>query len=78
MMGAASLQPGERFDLVSRHQPAVAGNVSGEDRGEFVLYRMDRHAWLLPVQYIDRRDWSASFQALSVTRKGRSNLIVRL
>jgi hypothetical protein len=46
--GAASLQPGERVDLVSRHQPAVAGNVSGEDRGEFALYRMDRHAWLLP------------------------------
>jgi hypothetical protein len=44
MMGAASLQPGERFDLVSRHQPAVAGNVSGEDRGEFALYRINRHA----------------------------------
>jgi hypothetical protein len=76
--GAASLQPGERVDLVSRHQPAVAGNVSGEDRGEFALYRMDRHAWLLPgAVYIDRRDWSASFQALSVSRKGRSNLMVR-
>jgi hypothetical protein len=46
--GAASVQPGQRVDLVSRHQPAVAGNVSGEDRGEFVLYQMDRHAWLLP------------------------------
>ena len=48
--GAASLQPGERADLVARHQPAVAGNVGGEDRGEFALYRMDRHAWLLPIR----------------------------
>ena len=48
--GAASLQPGERADLVARHQPAVAGNVGGEDRGEFALYRLDRHAWLLPVR----------------------------
>jgi len=75
---AARLQPGKRAGLVPRHQPAVAGNVSGEDRGEFALYRMDRHAWLLPgAVYIDRRDWSASFQALSVSRKGRSNLMVR-
>ena len=48
--GAARLQPGERADLVARHQPAVAGNVGGEDRGEFALYRMDRHAWLLPIR----------------------------
>ena len=47
---AARLQPGERADLVARHQPAVAGNVGGEDRGEFALYRMDRHAWLLPIR----------------------------
>jgi hypothetical protein len=47
---AACLQPGERADLIPRHQPAVAGNVSGEDRGEFALYRMDRHAWLLPIR----------------------------
>src|SRR5437868_1087103 len=31
----AGLQPGERANLVTRHQPAIAGNVSGEDRGEF-------------------------------------------
>ena len=42
--GAASLQPGERGHLVARHQPAVAGNVSGEDRREFAFYRMDGHA----------------------------------
>ena len=35
--------------FVARHQPAVAGDVGGEDRSEFVLYRMDRHAWLLPI-----------------------------
>jgi hypothetical protein len=70
MMARQAFSRAERVDLVSRHQPAVAGNVIGEDRGEFVLYRMDRHAWLLPVQYIDRRDWSVSFQALSVSRRG--------
>jgi hypothetical protein len=48
--GAARLQPGERTDLVARHQPAVAGNVRGEDRGQFALYRVDRHAWLLPTR----------------------------
>jgi hypothetical protein len=42
--GAASLQPGERADLVTRHQPAVAGNVGGKDRGQFSLYPIDRHA----------------------------------
>ena len=47
---AARLQPGERPDLVARHQPAIAGDVGGEDRGEFALYRMDRHAWLLPIR----------------------------
>ena len=48
--GAACLEPGERADLVTRHQPAVAGNVGGEDRGEFALYRMDGHAWLLHIR----------------------------
>src|SRR4051794_32235660 len=47
--GATSLQPRERADLVARHQPAVTGNVGGEDRSEFALNRMDRHAWLLPI-----------------------------
>jgi hypothetical protein len=47
---ATCLQPGERADLVARHQPAITGNVGGEDRGEFPLYRMDRHAWLLPIR----------------------------
>ena len=46
--GAARLQPRERADLVARHQPAVAGNVGGENRGEFAFDRPDRHAWLLP------------------------------
>jgi len=44
------VQLGERADLVARHQPAVAGNVGGEDRSQFALYRMDRHAWLLPIR----------------------------
>jgi hypothetical protein len=30
-------------------QPAVAGNVGSKDRGEFALYRLDGHAWLLPA-----------------------------
>jgi hypothetical protein len=47
---AASLQPSERADLIARHQPAVTGNVGGKDRGEFAHYRMDGHAWLLPVR----------------------------
>ncbi len=41
--GAACLQPGERADLVARHQSAVAGNVGGEDRGQFALYRLNGH-----------------------------------
>ena len=48
--GTARFQPGERADLVARHQPALASNVGGEDRGEFALYRVDRHAWLLSIQ----------------------------
>jgi len=47
---AARLQPGEGADLVARHQPAVAGDVGGENRGEFALYRMDGHVWHLPDQ----------------------------
>jgi hypothetical protein len=46
---AARLKPVERANLVMRHQPAVTGNVSGEDRCEFALYRLDRHIWLLPI-----------------------------
>ena len=46
--GAAGLQPGERAYLVARHQPAIAGNVGGKDRGEFALYRLDGHVWFLP------------------------------
>jgi hypothetical protein len=45
--GTASLPPGERADLVACHQTAVNGDVSGKGRGEFALYRMDRHARLL-------------------------------
>ena len=44
----ASLQPGERGNLVVRHQPAVASYVGGEDRSKFALYRLDGHIWLLP------------------------------
>jgi hypothetical protein len=29
---------------------AVAGNVGGEDRGQFALYRMDGHPRLLPIR----------------------------
>jgi len=46
----ASLQPGERGNLVARHQPAVASYVGGEDRSKFALYRLDGHLWLLPVR----------------------------
>jgi adenylate cyclase len=46
----ASLQPGERGNLVARHQPAVASYVGGEDRSKFALYRLDGHAWLLPIR----------------------------
>jgi len=41
---AASLQSGERADLVTRHQLAVAGNIGGKDCGQFSLYPIDRHA----------------------------------
>ncbi len=52
--GATCLKPGERTDLVPRHQPAVAGDVGGEDRSEFALYRLDRHAGFLPGPSIPR------------------------
>jgi hypothetical protein len=29
---------------------SVSGNVGGENRGEFALYRMDGHAWLLLIR----------------------------
>jgi hypothetical protein len=51
--GTASLQPGERTDLVARHQP---GDVSGKDRGEFALYRMDRYAWLSSSEHSELGD----------------------
>ena len=40
---AAGLEPGERAGLVQPHQPAVAGDVGGEDRGEFSFDRWDGH-----------------------------------
>jgi hypothetical protein len=46
---AAGRQPSQRADLVARHQPALAGDVGGEDRGQFALYRLDGHVWLLPI-----------------------------
>ena len=46
----ACLQPGERADLVTRHQPAVAGNIRRENRGNFALHRMDGHVRLLPIR----------------------------
>jgi hypothetical protein len=48
--GAACLQPGERAHLVARHQPAVAGDIGCKNGSKFALYRVDRHAWLLPIQ----------------------------
>ena len=48
--GAARPKSREGADLVARHQPAVAGNVGGKDRRKFALYRMDGHAWLLPIR----------------------------
>ena len=65
--GAARLQPGERADLVARHQPAVAGNVGGENGGQFAFDRLNRHAGSFPAQYIDQRDRRATFQAQIVT-----------
>jgi hypothetical protein len=40
---AAGLEPDERPGLVQPHQPAVAGDVGGEDRGEFSFDRWDGH-----------------------------------
>jgi hypothetical protein len=37
--GAARLQPGERANFVTRHQPAVAGDVGGENRRELSFDR---------------------------------------
>ena len=46
---AARLKPVERANLVMRHQPAVAGNVSGEDRCELSFDGLTGHTWLLPI-----------------------------
>ena len=46
---AACLQPAERGNLVMRHQPAVAGNVGGENRCELSFDGLTGHTWLLPI-----------------------------
>ena len=69
--GAAGLQPGERADFVARHQPTVAGHVGGEDRGQFALYRMDRHARLLPRYYNDARGPLCGFSGAHLTARSR-------
>jgi hypothetical protein len=73
--GAASLQPGERADLVARHQPAVAGNVGGEDCGEFALYRLNGHAWPPGLTISSRAAVARSFKLRSSV-PGRTGLIV--
>ena len=40
---ATGLELGDRAGLVQFHQPAVAGEVSGKDRGEFSFHRWDGH-----------------------------------
>jgi hypothetical protein len=48
--GAMLAQRPRRAGFVHPHEARIPGNVRCEDRGEFPLYRMDRHAWLLPIQ----------------------------
>ena len=40
---AAGFEPGKRAGLVQPHQPAVAGDVGGEDRRELSFDRWDGH-----------------------------------
>jgi hypothetical protein len=48
----AGLQPGERANLVVRHQPAVTGDVGGENRRELAFDRRLGHIPLLPAPSI--------------------------
>src|SRR4051794_7032825 len=76
--GAASLQSGERAEFVVRHQPAIPGDVGGEDRGEFALYRLDRHAWLLlGAVYRPARSARDLSSVERLSRQRRWNLAVR-
>jgi hypothetical protein len=47
--GTMLAQHPRRAGLVLSHQPAVAGNVGGEDRGQFAFDRLSRHVRLLPA-----------------------------
>jgi hypothetical protein len=40
--GATCLRLGERAGFIPRHQPAIAGNVGGEDRGQFCALPVGR------------------------------------
>jgi len=73
--GAACLQPGERADLVARHQPAVAGNVGGEYRCELSFDALTGHACSSPSQYSDERDLSGA--SLIVAARSHGTQIVR-
>jgi hypothetical protein len=39
----------QRAGLISTHEPGITDNVGCKNGGEFALYRMDGHAWLLPI-----------------------------
>src|ERR1700733_2586892 len=54
--GPVGFQPRKRANLVAPHQPAVAGNVGGEDRRKFALYRVDGHACTSPTEYSETRN----------------------
>src|ERR1700733_6851553 len=54
--GPVRFQPSKRANLVAPHQPAVAGNVGGEDRRKFALYRVDGHACTSPTEYSETRN----------------------
>ncbi len=56
--GSARLQTGERADFIVRHQPAVAGDVGGENRRKFSFDRSIGHARLLPPPSIAQAELS--------------------
>jgi hypothetical protein len=69
--GPASLQPAERANFVARHQPAVAGNVGCENRGQFAFDRMNGHPSSSSCRSIaEAHNQRATFRA-QIVRPGR-------
>ena len=57
-LGAMTLEARERSDLVGTHQPAVANNISSQDRGQ-TSFHAGRHPTARDLPIIYRQAWPA-------------------